>query len=413
MPPWSSPPTADRARQRRRRERQKQQQQQFKKPRVVPPVIPNTPANQTNSVPIIQPAQATPYVYTPAALPGMIAATPYAYPAVLPGAPAVATPGVAYRQIVQTPYGYAAVLPQTGPTVAPAATPAAMNYGLPHPAVPYVTPAATPYTLPGVVPVATPAAAPSVLLATPGAHYQWVPHPFPHPTVPAQQFFYSVPTTPLPWTPSQLQLVTGGLPAPGTAPNWTADQWKPQGKNFALSPWLAPNPRNASVPHVLWDVAIESPATMRRLTVRGLIVEFAGTPQFTDALAITPAQRSLIISVSPGCDTLWGPLTVSKEGGVKVGDVYWALHEYLQKQVTEGDVARIKGTAGGKERFRRMEYACWRRCMDGRGIAGPMANEGIKRVDFLEGSSVFWGMWCRRDANGDIYLCVGFCPPWM
>jgi len=98
---------------------------------------------------------------------------------------------------------------------------------------------------------------------------------------------------------------------------------------------------------------------------------------------------------------------------VKVADVYWALHHYLHAQVTNNDLARIRVTPGGEERYKRMEYTCWRRCMDAQAIPGALAGEGMKRIDFIEGSSVFWGMWCRRDENGNIYLCVGFCPPWM
>ncbi|KLO08490.1 hypothetical protein SCHPADRAFT_908567 [Schizopora paradoxa] len=285
--------------------------------------------------------------------------------------------------------------------VMPVATPAAVNYGLPPPPAPVA--AATP-------------AAPAYLLPTPG-HYEWVPHPFPHPTIPAQQFFQQVPFVPVTWTPGQLQLVTGGLPAPGTAPAWNADAYSPAPAQtqagFALSPWLAPNPRNANIPHVLWDTATEWPSQMRRLTVRGLVVDFAGTPQFADALAVTPAQQRVVLSVSPACNALWGPVSVeqSREGGVRVADVYWALHRYLHTQVMESDLARIYSMDRGRERYRRMEYACWRRCMDAQAIPGALAAEGMKRVDFLEGSTIFWGMWCRRDDNGNIYLCVGFCPP--
>lgn len=326
-------------------------------------------------------------------------------------ATAYTTPAVAYPPLLlATPHGYVPVLPQTNQAGVTMMTPAATPYRQ-FPVIPMPTPAAANYGLPP--PVATPAGA---LLATPGVHYQWVPHPFPHPTIPAQQFFQQVPVVPATWTPGQLQLATGGLPAPGTAPAWSAEACTPGATHtgFALSPWLAPNPRNASVPHVLWDAAIESPACMRRLTVRGLIVDFAGTPQFADALAITPAQRALVLSVSPACDALWGPVGVAnEEGGVKVADVYWALHRYLHTQVTEGDMARIYAADGGRDRYKRMEYACWRRCMDAQAIPGALAAEGMKRVDFLEGSTIFWGMWCRRDDNGNIYLCVGFCPPSM
>lgn len=257
--------------------------------------------------------------------------------------------------------------------------------------------------------------------------YPWVAHPLPHPAMSAQNFWHAVPNPwqqwrgPGGWSPAtapldlaSLHMITGGHPLPGQDPYWTPVNWAPpplqslsNGIVF-VSQWLAPNGRNADVPHILWDAAIEHPDKIRRMTSRGGIVKLAGTDYWK--MPATYPESSNVQVHLPHMHKLWGPVVISKKNPIEVRDLFEAVWEYLQKPITWDDVAAVANSSGGAERWRRIHYACYRRCQTAPALAEFERREGVKRVDFLEGRTVFWGVWPCYNPDGTWYLCMGFLP---
>ena len=154
-------------------------------------------------------------------------------------------------------------------------------------------------------------------------------------------------------------MLTGGHPLPGMDPFWTPTRWipplhTPPHNGVYLSPWLAANPRNPYVPHILWDVAVEPPYAIRRLTSRGVVDEFATTEHFKQE-ATFPPVRSLQVNL-PGMKSSWGPVTINKDTPITVGDIFNAVWTYLHKAITSEDWTALRSTYG-EGRVKSVTYA--------------------------------------------------------
>ncbi|KAI5118212.1 hypothetical protein M0805_004702 [Coniferiporia weirii] len=260
--------------------------------------------------------------------------------------------------------------------------------------------------------------------------HPWVAHPLPHPQIPAHQFWshaggagalqaWRTPGGGIP-TPgfemARAHQITGGHPLPGTDPFWTPTRRPvPLGTPYVgpgvfLSSWLAPNARNAGAPHVLWDAAVEPPYRIRRVTGRGGIVDLASTDFFKEP-ATDPSATTLQVHL-PGMRSTWGPVVVKKSSGsaVSVGDVFQAVWNYLHKPISHDDYMAISAT-GGRQRCRSIEYAMYRRCLNSAALYDYTFSQGIKRVDLLEGNTVYWGTWLGYNPDGTWFLSMGFMPP--
>lgn len=202
-----------------------------------------------------------------------------------------------------------------------------------------------------------------------------------------------------------------GHPLPGTQPLWTPAQWHPglfaqdapRGE-IQLAPWLIPNPRSTVMPHMLWDVT-EHPSQIRRMTQRGLVVPFATTDNMTQQATFPPAH--MIHMYIPGMRKAWGPCVVSSDGPVEVQQIFYALWEYLQTPLTTEDMRALLSGPEGEARFLSVEFACYRRCARSLALPAVERRQGLKRVDVLEGNTVFWGMWPSYQPDGGWFLCVG------
>lgn len=254
----------------------------------------------------------------------------------------------------------------------------------------------------------------------------WVAHPLPHPDMSAQNFWHAVSNPWQPWrgpggwTPAtgplslaRMYAITGGHPLPGQDPFWTPANWTPplhalSGGMVVVSQWLAPNGRNAEVPHVLWDAAVDHPEKIRRMTSRGGIVKFAGT-DYWKMPATFPESANVQVHL-PHMRKSWGPVVLSKKTPIEVRDIFEAVWNYVQTPITWDDVAAVLKGPGGAERWRRIHYACYRRCLTAPALSEYERREGVKRVDFLEGRTVFWGVWPCYNPDGTWYLCMGFLP---
>lgn len=229
--------------------------------------------------------------------------------------------------------------------------------------------------------------------------------------------------TPGGWTPSQfiqqhtqhIQLAPDHLQAQAQAQSQSA----PRG-TIQLAPWISPNPRSASVPHMLWEVT-EHPSRIKRLTSRGCIVPFADTDAMRQQ-ATYPAVSQMHVYI-PGMRNAWGPLVIERPSspsspsgamnavnGIEVGMIFDALYNYLRTPLNAADVRALLSSPEGPGKYARAEWACWRRCRRSLAVAGYEAGRGMRRVDVLEGRTGFWGMWACYRADGTWFVCVGLTP---
>ena len=253
--------------------------------------------------------------------------------------------------------------------------------------------------------------------------HPWVAHPLPHPGMSPQAFWDTRATNLHPWRgpggwsatygqdAERSDMLTGGHPLPGMDPYWTPSTWVPPlyppRMGVWLSPFLAANPRDASVPHILWDAAVEPPYRIRRITSRGAIVDFAGSDHFK-AQATYPGVKTLQVYL-PGMKNTWGPVLVKKDEPIKVGDIFNAVWEYLHKPLTQAEWNSLIATYGQK-RKESITYAFHRRCLTAAGLYEYVRSQGLKRVDLLEGNTVYWGTYLVYNMDGTWALAMAFLP---
>ncbi|OBZ67665.1 hypothetical protein A0H81_12226 [Grifola frondosa] len=272
-------------------------------------------------------------------------------------------------------------------------------------------------------PVVTPiqVASPAVFMSTPLAAsampwmqpqvtwptFAWMPHPYPHPTIPASTFWgsgifggqRSWPATPC--DAMAAARLTGGWPLPGMAPTgWTPGLWPSVIQTptvttpvFITSPfqggpvickWLVPNPINPDVPHVMWDVS-QHPLTAKRITGRELVADIT---RYLDEQATNPPSDKILIICDIGmAQNMWGPIVVQKSR-ITVWDVFLAIYEYFQKQMTRKEVDYLASLASGN--LKSMEDACYKRCLRAPALPGYEWQQGMRRVDCLGDKTVFW-----------------------
>ncbi|EJC99168.1 uncharacterized protein FOMMEDRAFT_94733 [Fomitiporia mediterranea MF3/22] len=107
--------------------------------------------------------------------------------------------------------------------------------------------------------------------------------------------------------------------------------------------------------------------------------------------------------------TSWGPVVINKDEPISVGDVFNAVWEYLHKPITQSDWTAIL-ESHGEQRRNRIAYAMYRRCQCAAALYDYMVSQGVKRVDLLEGSTVYWGTWLVYNVDYTWSLCMGFMP---
>ncbi|KAI0935040.1 hypothetical protein AcV7_003951 [Taiwanofungus camphoratus] len=293
-----------------------------------------------------------------------------------------------------------------------------------HPATPIqtTTPVQTLTPLPlGIQSLTSPAVvhAPATLSGGLGGIAGWVPHPFPHPSIPVSTFWGSNmfvgarawPTTPL--DANAVTRLTGGWPLPGTAPGWSPGVWPLPSQQIIgwtyptviLCPWLIPNPGNPSVPHTQWDIT-QSPSTAKRITGRNLVTELS--PKFGDHVTFPPTQVVHIHCYIGMARDLWGPIVVKNRQAVNVGDILFAIYDYYQTSMSEEEVEFVSSLR--PENHARMTDACYRRCLRTPALPGYELRQGIKRVDCLGKSTTFWGMWITQNADHTWQMNLGLVP---
>ncbi|KAI0783744.1 hypothetical protein C8Q75DRAFT_810546 [Abortiporus biennis] len=244
----------------------------------------------------------------------------------------------------------------------------------------------------------------------------WVPHPQPHPYIPAASFWMTgmvggapilVPTTPL--DPRTAMRLTGGWPLPGTAVGWTP-VWPPShtpapdriSRGVCLCPWLIPNPGDPNTPHVIWDIST-SPMTALRITGRNVILSLRD--KFGEQ-ATYPATDKLLI-YCPLMQDYWGPIVV-KSSNIVLEDVLYAIYEYFQTPLTRAEYDYLCDLNPGNQQ--KLHDALWQRSLTSGNLTGFDISQGLKRVDCLGDNKVFWGLWVTYNFDNTFHLNVGLQP---
>lgn len=248
----------------------------------------------------------------------------------------------------------------------------------------------------------------------------WVPHPHPHPATSSSVFWTptlvsgvrTLPTMPL--DANGATRLTGGWPLPGTMPaTWTFGTWPPVALApglavicpIILCPWLIPNPCNHKVRHVLWDVT-QSPQLAKRRSSRWTITLLSA--KYKDQ-ATYPAVDTLYIVCDVGAaKDLWGPIVVTADSTVTVGDIFLAIYNYFQTPVSSEEADAIC-TRRGLD-FEDVIQTFAKRCAKTFALPGYEWRQGLKRADFLGESTQLWGTWITYNADMSWQLNLGLVP---
>ena len=207
---------------------------------------------------------------------------------------------------------------------------------------------------------------------------------------------------------------TGGYPMPGACPTWTPGPWPPTSAlattsrraPIQLAPWIIPNPCNAALPHIMWDIS-QLPTTAKRITGNHVIVSVTDR---LDNIATHPAVDRLVVACQVGvAQSLWGHIDVRASGakGVTVGDVFTGIYEYFQKRVGRRELNRMKEMLGDEQLEERMAGAFYQRVLITPALPGYELKQGLKRVDCLDDACFFWGLYVSYNDDNTWQLNLG------
>ena len=206
---------------------------------------------------------------------------------------------------------------------------------------------------------------------------------------------------------------TGGHPLPGACPTWTPGAWPPTSTSapsrralIQLAPWMIPNPCNASLPHIMWDIS-QLPTTAKRITGNHVIKDVTDK---LDNIATYPAVARLVVACQVGvAQQLWGHVEVkaSRPSGVTVWDVLNGIFEYFQKRVGRRELDRMKEMLGDEQLEVKMADAFYQRILVTPALPGYELKEGLKRVDCLGDACFFWGLYMSYNDDSTWQLNLG------
>lgn len=207
--------------------------------------------------------------------------------------------------------------------------------------------------------------------------------------------------------------LTGGYPLPGACQTWTPGPWPPTSTPatlptapIQLAPWMIPNPCNAALPHIMWDIS-QLPTTAKRITGNHVITSVADK---LDDLATHPAVNRLVVVCQVGvAQTLWGHIDIkaSRSQGVTVWDVFNGVFEYFQKRVGRRELNRMKEMTGDEQLEEKMASAFYQRVLVTPALPGYEFKEGLKRVDCLGDACFFWGLYVSYNDDNTWQLNLG------
>jgi hypothetical protein len=169
---------------------------------------------------------------------------------------------------------------------------------------------------------------------------------------------------------------------------------------------MIPNPCNAALPHIMWDVS-QLPTTANRITGNHVIVSVMNK---LDDVATHPAVDRLVVACQVGvAGRFWGHIEVkaSRPIGVTVWDVFNGIHGYFQKRVGKRELGRMKELLGDERLEEKMADAFYQRVRVTPALPGYELKEGLKRVDCLGDMCFFWGLYVSYNDDNTWQLNLG------
>lgn len=190
---------------------------------------------------------------------------------------------------------------------------------------------------------------------------------------------------------------------------WTPGTWPPldwaRDVPIRLSPHIIPNPNNAYLPLIDWNVT-KHPSTAKRLTPNHVVVDMASI--WSHSVTHTDATKIVVTCDVGHMSTLWGPVVVDHSAPVTLRDLFEAIHQYFQVPLTYPEVKYICELH--PDNYRLLTDAYYERCRESAALPGWEARQGYKRVDVLGDRKYWWGVWIAT-RNGTWWLNLGLVNP--
>ena len=159
---------------------------------------------------------------------------------------------------------------------------------------------------------------------------------------------------------------------------------------ITLNPLLAPNHRLPQETQVEWDVS-EPVDRARHVLDDARFVASANEP------ATNPPTNNLRIEFhfidNPGTKWNWEPITIRKPRSIRITDVFHAIHDYFQTQLTHAEYDVIKSHGKSNARIVRDSWNGRVNSQPEGGARSSVYYGGPRRVDCLGSSKKFAGLW--------------------
>lgn len=159
---------------------------------------------------------------------------------------------------------------------------------------------------------------------------------------------------------------------------------------FTLNRLLASDCLLPSETPIEWDVS--DPVDMVRH-----VENDAGFLRSVCEPATDPPTHTLSIEIyfvdQPGARWNWEPITTRKAHPIRIADVFHAIHDYFQRQLTHPEWDIIK--SHGKRNAKIVAHS-WRERIDSHPDTEAqlrVRESGLRRVDCLGSSRIFAGLW--------------------
>ncbi|KAF8124588.1 hypothetical protein EV363DRAFT_1354012 [Boletus edulis] len=192
-------------------------------------------------------------------------------------------------------------------------------------------------------------------------------------------------------------------------PQWAPGTWPPldwaRDVPIRLSPHIIPNPNNAHLPMIGWNVT-KHPSMAKRLTPNHVIVDMSSISG--DTVTHTKANTIVVTCDVGHMSTLWGPIVIDQSEPVTLRDLFEAIYEYFQIPLTHPEVQYICGLHPSN--LRRLTDAYYERCRESVALPGWEARQGLKRADVLGDRKYWWGVWMSSRC-GVWWLNLGLMNP--
>lgn len=262
--------------------------------------------------------------------------------------------------------------------------------------------------------------------------FTWIPHPFPHPSVPYTLFWAengvfapSLPALPpFPQDPQSAAYLTGGWYLPAVYPiggwsipvEYSPGTWPPIAWPFdvpiKLSPWLIPNPFNVNLPQITWDVSTH-PSTAYRLTGAHVTAPLSGRDGikgiWKDSVT-TPGFETILVVCNIGMMAeLWGAIAITRKKSLSIEDLFHEIYNFFQIPLSPPEVERI--CAAKPDNMQSLQAAFGKRIAAQPGATHNEWRMGLKRVDCLGDRRWWWGVWITYNWNKTWQLNLGLINP--